>query len=194
MADIFISYKRQEGPRVEALAQKLRAIGFDVWFDARLASGDSFDEEIAKQIQSARTVLVAWTPGAVESDWVRSEAAMARSAGKLAACYLEPTELVPPFNLIHTEDLADWSGEDDHRGWVRLLAELCVRSGRADLAEWGRLVQADDRRALNRWADTAPGGRCAQAPGSFYRSREASARAPRKAPDVRAGKAAAHLC
>jgi hypothetical protein len=91
MADVFISYRRQERQRVEALAQKLRAIGSDVWFDTRLASGDSFDEEIAKQIQGARTVLVAWTPGAVESDWVRSEAALARSAGKLTACCLEPS-------------------------------------------------------------------------------------------------------
>ena len=37
--DVFIAYKREERPRVEQLAQKLKAIGLSVWFDTSLASG-----------------------------------------------------------------------------------------------------------------------------------------------------------
>jgi hypothetical protein len=158
MTDIFISYSQRDRSRVEALASRLREIGFDVWFDARLRSGASFDEAIAGQLREARTVLAAWTPAAIQSEWVRSEAAMAHKDGRLAACFLEPTELSPPFNLVHAEDLTDWRGEDDHRGWTRLLAELCVRSDRSELKQWGQSIQADDEADLRRWVATAPAG------------------------------------
>ena len=47
------------------------------------------------------------------SDWVRAEAAMARQSAKLVTCLLEPVQLPPPFNVIHTEDLITWAGQGD---------------------------------------------------------------------------------
>ncbi len=149
--DVFISYKREERPRAEALAQKLKSIGLKVWFDTKLAAGASFDDEIAANLKAAKAVLVCWTPGAIGSDWVRAEAAMAHSAGKLVAVFLAPTELIPPFNLIHAEDLSDWSGEDDHAGWAKVLARIASMSQQPALTEWAALMAEGDGAAMRKW-------------------------------------------
>ena len=41
MADVFISYKREKREDVVRIAEALRAIELDIWFDARLQSGVS---------------------------------------------------------------------------------------------------------------------------------------------------------
>src|SRR5215475_15776791 len=108
MADVFISYKREEREAVTIIAEKLRALRLEVWFDEKLSAGGTFDDQIAEEIELAKAVLTCWTPSAIESEWVRGEAAMARDANKLVTCFLEPTKLVPPFNLIQTENLISW--------------------------------------------------------------------------------------
>ena len=39
MADVFISYKREDRPLVEEIAARLRRLKLTVWFDAGLAGG-----------------------------------------------------------------------------------------------------------------------------------------------------------
>ena len=159
--DVFISYKREERPRVDVLAQKLKAVGLKVWFDTKLSAGASFDGQIADALKSARSLLVCWTPGAIGSEWVRGEAAMAHGTKKLVAVFLEPTELIPPFNLIHAENLADWSGEDDHAGWAKLLARLASLSDEPGLVEWAKMIGEGDASALRAWVAAQPAARCA---------------------------------
>jgi hypothetical protein len=156
--DVFISYKREERPRIEILAQKLKAVGLKVWFDASLDAGATFDEKIANTLTAARAVLVCWTPGAIASDWVRGEATMARSGNKLVAALLEPTDLIPPFNLVHAENLADWTGEDDHPGWAKILARLASMSGEAGLVEWANMMSEGNAPMLRSWIASQPAG------------------------------------
>ncbi len=57
---------------------------------------------------------------------------MARERNKLVTCFLEPTELIPPFNLTHTEDLTAWAGQEFDTGWLKILeriGELVDRPG-----------------------------------------------------------------
>ena len=105
MPDVFVSYKREERESVALISQKLSDLRVDVWFDNKLVPGGAFDEEIASKLRSAAAVLICWTPAAIESEWVRGEASFALQQDKLIACFLEPTELIPPFNLTHAEDL-----------------------------------------------------------------------------------------
>jgi hypothetical protein len=44
LADVFISYKREEREDVVRLAKGLRALKVDVWFDVRLTSGESYSQ------------------------------------------------------------------------------------------------------------------------------------------------------
>ena len=43
MTDVFISYKRRTRPKIEQIAAALEALGLDVWFDANLEAGSSFN-------------------------------------------------------------------------------------------------------------------------------------------------------
>jgi hypothetical protein len=157
-SDVFISYKREERARVERVAQKLKAIGLRVWFDTRLEAGTAFDEQIASALKSAKAVLVCWTPGAMASEWVRAEAAMAHASARLVAAFFEPTELMPPFNVLHAEDLSDWKGEDDHAGWAKVLTRLAALSDDRKLQAWAGLMSEGEPGALRRWiAENPPG-------------------------------------
>ena len=151
-ADVFLSYKREERPRVETIAAALRDLKFNVWFDARLVSGRSFDDEINQQIRTAKAVLVCWSAEAVSSEWVRAEATIGRQRGVLRACMLEPCELTPPFNLVHAEDLANGPLNGANIGWVRLVDQLGELTGRPGL---GAYLTADASEA-KAWAAAHP--------------------------------------
>jgi pantoate kinase len=64
MVDVFISYKREERARCERIANKLKALNLDVWFNARLPSGKCFDREIESAIKKAKAAGKA--PGATD--------------------------------------------------------------------------------------------------------------------------------
>jgi TPR repeat protein len=106
VADIFISYSKQDRPVAEALANELIAHGFDVWWDFRLYAGDDFHDVILEQIRNARAVVVIWSDAAAASNWVRGEA---QEAGDklISTCVrgfnLQNTPL--NFRYIHTEVL-----------------------------------------------------------------------------------------
>ncbi|MGD9924594.1 MAG: toll/interleukin-1 receptor domain-containing protein [Pseudorhodoplanes sp.] len=113
-ADIFISYKRQDRPRIEALARALRQLGVDVWFDARLVPGHEFEEVIQAQANAVRAMIVCWTAACFtmdDSGYVRFEAGIGHKRGVLAPISLEPMgsfALPHPFEKLHTEDLSQW--------------------------------------------------------------------------------------
>lgn len=151
MADVFISYKREERPAVERIATLLRDAGLTVWFDARLPSGQSFDEEINRELRAAKAVLVCWSPAAIASDWVRAEATIGRERDVLVAVMLTPTQLYPPFNLVHANDLTEWDGSETAPGWLAALARIGTLTGRTDLvAKGGAHIEADARAKLKR--------------------------------------------
>ncbi|MBN8608644.1 MAG: toll/interleukin-1 receptor domain-containing protein [Caulobacterales bacterium] len=141
--DIFISYKREERPRVEAIAEALRALKFNVWFDARLTSGKAFDDEINQQVRAAKAVLVCWSPGAIASEWVRGEATIGRQRNVLCACMLEPCELTPPFNLVHAEDLSSGPLNAANPAWIKLVEQLGALIGRPGVSEYVGADAAD---------------------------------------------------
>jgi formylglycine-generating enzyme required for sulfatase activity len=148
VADVFISYKREERQAVERLAQELRRLGLDIWFDASLNAGEAFSDEIDREAHAAKAILVCWSPTARESQWVKSEALIGFEQRKLAACYVAgPDGFYPPtpFNSIHAEDLRAWVGapSNTHAGYKSILRRIGALSGRADIESYGALdVQA----------------------------------------------------
>lgn len=149
-ADVFVSYKRGERARVETVVAALRALKFNVWFDARLVSGHQFDEEINREVRTARTVLVCWSKEAVSSEWVRAEASVGRQRGVLAACFLEECEPYTPFNLIHAEDLSTEPLDAANSGWLKIVEQLGQMVGRTGVRAYLELPAAD-RTAWAAW-------------------------------------------
>lgn len=83
MADVFISYSQQDRALAEQLAGLLQEIGFSVWWDAALIPAEKFREEIRRQIEAARAVIVIWSANSAKSAFVIDEADVGREAGKL---------------------------------------------------------------------------------------------------------------
>lgn len=135
VSDVFISYKRTERDRVEAIAAALRDLGLNVWFDARLQAGMDFDEEINREVRSAKAVLVCWSQGAVESRWVRAESSIGHKRNVLVACFLEECDPWTPFNLVHTEDLSGARLDGTNAGWVKIVDRIGKLSGRPGLTD-----------------------------------------------------------
>ncbi len=158
MADVFISYKREERQAVERLAQELRRLGLDVWFDASLNAGEAFSDEIDREARAAKTILVCWSPAARASDWVKSEALIGFTNKKLAACYAAgPDGFDPPapFNSIHAEDLRAWlsAASPTHAGWKSVLRRIGKLCGRADIESFGALDVQAPAATLRAWIE-----------------------------------------
>ena len=72
MADIFISYASADRGRAEKLSTYLESKGYDVWFDKALEPAEQYRDEILKEVDDARVVIVIWTPTSVRSEWCRA--------------------------------------------------------------------------------------------------------------------------
>lgn len=140
MVDVFISYKREERARCERIANKLKALNLDVWFDARLPSGKSFDREIESTIKKAKAVLVLWSPASVESEWVRNEAGIGKERGVLAAAQLASCELPIAFRATHYETLFEENFADDHPGWIKVLERVGELTARPGIASYSKAL------------------------------------------------------
>ncbi|MBV1695076.1 MAG: TIR domain-containing protein [Hyphomicrobiales bacterium] len=124
MPDVVISYKSDERGRTGYVAALLEAAGFDVWWDAKLAAGRSYDTAILEQIDQSKCLLVLWSQAAVASDWVRGEAKIADEGGKLIPVVLEPCRIPPPFNMRHSLELHDWSGDPSAPAWIEVVRSI----------------------------------------------------------------------
>lgn len=122
--DIFISYCRQDRPAARLFAEAFAEEGFNVWWDAVMHSGETFDEVIERNLRAAKAVVVLWSPRSVASRWVRAEATQADRANKLVPVIIEPCERPIIFELTHTADLPDWKGDRSDPSWQSLVNDL----------------------------------------------------------------------
>ena len=111
MADIFVSYSRQDKAQVAPLVAALEAEGWSVWWDPEITPGEEFDALISRELEGARSLVVVWSPNSVDSRWVRGEARDAADRGVLVPVRLGKAKLPIDFRALHTTDLDDW-GED----------------------------------------------------------------------------------
>jgi hypothetical protein len=132
--DIFISYSREDRPAARHFADSFTREGFDVWWDAAIRSGETFDEVIEKALRSAKAVVVLWSPRSVASRWVRAEATLADRANKLVPAIIEACDRPIIFELTHAADLADWTGDTSDSRWQTLVSDLRRLVGEKDVA------------------------------------------------------------
>lgn len=151
MPDVFISYKREERARCERIAAKLRALGLDVWFDAKLEPGKNFDREIEASVAKSKAVLVLWSSNSVDSQWVRNEAGFGLKYEKLVAARLAPCDLPLAFSAVHYEDLFDPAFQDDDPAWLRLLDRISKLVGRPSIVSYSQAL-AQAAMPLEAWA------------------------------------------
>src|SRR5215469_8658508 len=124
MAQVFISYAREDEQWAALLSQRLEERGWSVFWDRSIPSGRRFAEVISQEIASAKCVIALWSLAGNASDWVLDEATEARRQSKLLPALIER---VPPpigFRQIQAADLTDWHGEESHHGFQRLVQDI----------------------------------------------------------------------
>jgi hypothetical protein len=124
MADIFLSYARDDAARAEQVARSLESAGYDVFWDTEIPPGSTWADYLEAKLSAAKVLLVLWSKASTQSQWVREEARIGRDKGKLLPVLLDGSP--PPFGFgeVQAADLSDWNGQAEHPAWKRLLSGL----------------------------------------------------------------------
>lgn len=129
MSDIFISYKREDKAIAQIVAKILRLKGFSVFWDSDIDFGDTYDERIQNELDSAKCVMVLWSKKSVKSENVRAEATSGKN--RLVPVLIEDVNIPVPFNLKQTANLIDWEGDPYHPVFLKLLKDVLEKVGRS---------------------------------------------------------------
>jgi hypothetical protein len=134
MADIFISYKREDQSKAKALANALADKGWSVWWDPKLRAGEHFDDAIEEALKAAKCVIVLWTELSVKSRYVKNEASRALKQKKLIPVGLDEAEPPLVFENLHAVQMQGWNGAKDSAGFRELVEQLQSKIGGGTLA------------------------------------------------------------
>jgi hypothetical protein len=126
MADIFISYSRQDLTRVRPLANALSSHGWSVWWDPEIPAGRVFDQVIADALADARCVVVVWSKESIASNWVREEADEGRRRGILIPVLLDNVRPPLGFGRIQAVDLGEWDSSDAAPVFRKLVTDIAA--------------------------------------------------------------------
>jgi hypothetical protein len=121
MAEIFVSYARDDLDEVRRLVDALRAEGLDVWWDQDVPANAQWGPTIEAQLERAGCVIVCWSPTSTVSENVRGEARLAREKGKLIQTFLDPCQAPAFFGERQGVDLKRWNGSRDAERFQFLL-------------------------------------------------------------------------
>lgn len=126
MAEVFISYSRDDQATVAEIAKAVQDAGYTVWWDKEILPHNSFSDIINEKIGQAKAVIVVWSGKAAASEWVRGEADHARQERKLVQTLIDGRAPPIPFNQIQFADLTGFTAGSDNRNWQMVLASLAV--------------------------------------------------------------------
>ena len=124
MADVFLSYARGDERVARTVAKQLTEAGYSVWWDSELLPHNRFANVIEEEIGAAHAVLVIWSEIAAKSQWVRAEAELGRSQGKLIQIAIEQCSIPLPFNQYQIAELRRWRGDPVNPQWQKILASV----------------------------------------------------------------------
>lgn len=112
MSDVFVSYKAEDRARVAPLVEALRSDGFSVWWDAQIAAGSEWRQDIQQELDRAKCVVVVWSRRSAgpEGRFVRDEANRAQRRGTYLPIRIDNVEPPLGFGELHALNLKGWNG------------------------------------------------------------------------------------
>jgi len=124
VADVFLSYKREDRARAKTIADAVEQHGYSVFFDAEIDVGESFDERIEREINEAKCVVVLWSERSAIAKWVRREARVGSERGQLVPAIIGECKIPLEFSDIQAADLRAWRGDPAAPEWVQFIARI----------------------------------------------------------------------
>ncbi len=121
MADVFVSYAREDKAWAEQIARGLADSGLEVFWDSEIPPGQTWADYIESKLSQSKALVVLWSRASTQSQWVREEARMGRDKNKLVPVMLD--DAAPPFGFgeVQTADLSRWTGSGDDPAWQRFI-------------------------------------------------------------------------
>jgi hypothetical protein len=111
MADIFLSYKREDVDRARPLVAILEAACWTVFWDPKVLPGPAFRTVLEKELDAARCVVVLWSHLSLDSHWILDEAESGRARGVLVPVLLDAVRPPLGFRQLQATSLAGWDGD-----------------------------------------------------------------------------------
>ncbi|MGH9373155.1 MAG: toll/interleukin-1 receptor domain-containing protein [Vicinamibacterales bacterium] len=124
MADVFVSYPRDDEPKARQLAETLTAHGWDVWWDRHIPPGHDFSEFIQHQHDHAACVVVLWSRASIASEYVRDEATEAKEPNALVPALIEDVRPPLGFRQRQVANLSRWSGDVGDPDYLLLIGAI----------------------------------------------------------------------
>jgi hypothetical protein len=121
MAEVFLSYAREDRARAEQVANGLAAAGVDVFWDNEIPPGQTWADYIEDKLTHCKALIVLWSGESTKSQWVREEARLGRDKGVLIPVMIDAS--TPPFGFgeVQAANLSDWNGAEDDVHWRRFV-------------------------------------------------------------------------
>lgn len=98
---IFVSYKREDLPRIASVLDRMESWGHRCWMDKAIPGGAQYHAHLAEKVAGCRFLLVFLSQEAADSKWVQREVQFADSKNKhVLPVLLEPVELGGGLEII----------------------------------------------------------------------------------------------
>jgi hypothetical protein len=132
VADVFLSYKREDKARAKAIATGIEAHGYSVFYDAEIDVGQAWNQRIVSEIAQARCVAVLWSEHSSDmgvGEWVHNEAREGKKRDILAPALIGDCEIPLEFSAVQAADLRAWRGDPADQQWRNFIERLgaCVQ-------------------------------------------------------------------
>lgn len=129
MADVFISYAREDRLRAEQVARGFIVLGLTPFWDSEIPPGQTWADYTEEKLTSCKVVVVLWSQHSTKSQWVREEARMGRDKSKLIPALIDNVAMPFGFGEVQAANLSTWQGEPNHPEWVR-FSQAVYRAAR----------------------------------------------------------------
>ena len=124
MADIFLSYSREDRSVAESLAAILPTHGWTLYWDRHLLAGEVFDDVLEREITAAKCVLVLWSGKSIASQWVRNEADEGATRNAMVSVRIEDVRVPLAFRRIQAADLVGWRGDPSDQRLTEVIRAI----------------------------------------------------------------------
>jgi hypothetical protein len=121
VADVFLSYAREDAGRAQQVAQGLAAAGIEVFWDNEIPPGTTWADYIEAKLTQCKALIVLWSEHSTKSQWVREEARLGRDKGVLIPAMIDGSQAPFGFGEVQAANLADWNGDAENPNWRRFV-------------------------------------------------------------------------
>ncbi|HEY6908187.1 MAG TPA: TIR domain-containing protein [Myxococcales bacterium] len=129
MAQVFISYAKEDRERIRPLADAFRASGIGVFWDRSIPPGSTWREVLERELRRARCIVVVWSKTSIASRWVSEEADYGHHHDILIPIRIDEVEPPIGFRTLQAADFAGWSGQAGDPAFVELLSTVRGHTG-----------------------------------------------------------------